>query len=202
MSSPPLWLPVACLALVLVASVLRGLLLRRAGVRAYGFDHKGAIQAVAERFWKLAVGTLAAATLIAWLAPGIEPFLGRPTWSDTPALRWIAAGVIALSTLLILAAQAAMGASWRVGVPAEGPGELVTSGLFALSRNPVFVGMFGLALAMFLWSPNMLTAALLPLAASTMAMQVRIEEDALIAKHGERYAAYKAQTPRWLWPLT
>jgi protein-S-isoprenylcysteine O-methyltransferase Ste14 len=201
MSSPPLWFPVACLAVVLAASVLRGVMLRRAGVRAYGFDHKGAIQAVAERFWKLAVALLAAAALIAWLASGIEPSLGRPDWSETPALRWIAAGVMALSTLLILAAQAAMGASWRVGVPAEGPGALVTGGLFALSRNPVFVGMFGLALAMFLWSPTMLTAALLPLAASTMAMQVRIEEDALLAKHGDLYVAYQKRTPRWVWPV-
>jgi protein-S-isoprenylcysteine O-methyltransferase Ste14 len=176
-------------------------MLRRAGVRAYGFDHKGAIQAVAERFWKLAVALLAAAALIAWLAPGIELSLGRPDWSETPALRWIAAGVMLLATLLILVAQAAMGASWRVGVPAEGPGALVTGGLFALSRNPVFVGMFGLALAMFLWSPSMLTAALLPLAASTMAMQVRIEEDALLAKHGELFLAYQKRTPRWVWPL-
>jgi protein-S-isoprenylcysteine O-methyltransferase Ste14 len=147
------------------------------------------------------VGLLAAAALIAWLAPGIEPALGRPAWSDTPALRWIAAAVMALSTILILAAQAAMGASWRVGVPAEGPGALVTGGLFDLSRNPVFVGMFGLALGVFLWSPTMLTAALLPLAASTMAMQVRIEEDALLAKHGENYASSTARTPRWLWPI-
>jgi protein-S-isoprenylcysteine O-methyltransferase Ste14 len=187
---------------VLAASVLRGVMLRRAGIRAYAFDHKGAIQAVAERFWKLAVALLAAAALIAWMAPGIEPALGRPVWSDTPALRWIAAGTMFLATLLILAAQAAMGASWRVGVPAEGPGALVTSGMFAVSRNPVFVGMFGLALAMFLWSPTMLSAALLALAASTMAMQVRIEEDALLAKHGEFYAAYQRRTPRWVWPLT
>jgi protein-S-isoprenylcysteine O-methyltransferase Ste14 len=86
-------------------------------------------------------------------------------------------------------------------VPAEGPGALVTGGLFAISRNPVFVGMFGLAVGMFLWSPTMLTAALLPLAASMMAVQVRIEEDALIAKHGNDYTAYQARTPRWLWPI-
>jgi protein-S-isoprenylcysteine O-methyltransferase Ste14 len=201
MNSHPLWFPVACLALVFTASALRGVLLRRAGVRAYGFDHKGTIQAVAERFWKLAVALLTAAALIAWLAPDVEPQLGRPAWSKLAALRWIALGVLGVSTLLILAAQAAMGASWRVGVPAEGSGALVTSGLFAFSRNPVFVGMFGLALGMFLWSPTMLSATLLPLAAATMAMQVRIEEDALLAKHGEHYAAYQKRTPRWVWPV-
>jgi protein-S-isoprenylcysteine O-methyltransferase Ste14 len=186
---------------VLFASVVRGALLRRAGVRAYGFDHRGEVQSVAEGFWKAAVALLAAAVMIAWLAPGVELHLGRPAWSNASALRLIAAGVLFLATLLILFAQAGMGASWRVGVPSGGPGALVTGGLFAVSRNPVFVGMFGLALGVFLWSPTMLSAALFPLAAATMAMQVRIEEEALLAKHGEHYAAYRAKTPRWFWPL-
>jgi protein-S-isoprenylcysteine O-methyltransferase Ste14 len=201
MIAPPSWFPVACLAVVLIASVVRGVLLRRAGVRAYGFDHRVELQAVAERFWKAAVALLAAVVMIAWLAPGVELHLGRPAWSAAPALRLIAAGVLFLATLLVLIAQKAMGASWRVGVPSEGPGALVTHGLFAVSRNPVFVGMFGLASGVFLWSPTMLSAALLPLAAATMAMQVRIEEEALLAKHGEHYAAYRAKTPRWFWPL-
>lgn len=201
MFTPPLWLPAACIALVLLASLVRGLMLRRAGVRAYGFGHKDHVQAVAERFWKLAVALLAGAVLIAWLAPAWEPALGRPAWSAWPVLRWLAAGIFVVSVVLILAAQATMGASWRVGVPAEGPGALVTGGLFALSRNPVFVGMFGLVLGMVVWSPTMLTAALLPLAASTMAIQTRIEEDALLEKHGAAYTEYQTRTPRWIWPI-
>ncbi len=198
MTNLPLWFPVASLLLVVAASILRGLLLQASGVPSYGFGHNRPIQSVAERFWSIAVALLAVAALTAWLAPQLEIHLGRPAWSDTPSLRWIAAGLMTVCTALIIAAQATMGASWRVGVPAEGPGALVTGGLFAISRNPVFVGMFGLALGMFLWSPTMLTAAVLPLAASMMAVQVRIEEVALSARHGDDYAAYQARTPRWL----
>jgi protein-S-isoprenylcysteine O-methyltransferase Ste14 len=198
MTNLPLWFPVASLLLVVAASILRGLLLQASGVPSYGFGHNRPIQSVAERFWSIAVALLAVAALTAWLAPQLEIHLGRPAWSDTPSLRWIAAGLMTVCTALIIAAQATMGASWRVSVPAEGPGALVTGGLFAISRNPVFVGMFGLALGMFLWSPTMLTAALLPLAASMMAVQVRIEEDALSARHGDDYAAYQKSTPRWL----
>lgn len=197
----PLWFPAACLLLVLAASILRAALLRANGIRTYGFGHNRPIQSVAEHFWSIAVALLATAALAAWLIPQIEVHLGRPAWSDAPALRGVAAGLMTVCTAFIIAAQAAMGTSWRVGVPAEGPGALVTGGLFAISRNPVFVGMFGLAVGMFLWSPTMLTAALLPLAASMMAVQVRIEEDALAARHGDDYAAYKARTPRWLWPI-
>jgi protein-S-isoprenylcysteine O-methyltransferase Ste14 len=198
MTHLPLWFPVASLLLVVTASILRGLILQATGVPSYGFGHNRPIQSVAERFWSIAVAMLAVAALTAWLAPQLEIHLGRPAWSGTPSLRWIAAGLMTLCTALIIAAQATMGASWRVGVPAEGPGALVTGGLFAISRNPIFVGMFGLALGMFLWSPTMLTAAVLPLAASMMAVQVRIEEDALSARHGDDYAAYQKITPRWL----
>jgi protein-S-isoprenylcysteine O-methyltransferase Ste14 len=198
MTHLPLWFPVASLLLVVAASIFRGLLLQATGVPSYGFGHNRPIQSVAERFWSIAVAMLAVAALTAWLAPQLEIHLGRPAWSDTPSLRWIAAGLMTVCTALIIAAQATMGASWRVGVPAEGPGALVTGGLFAISRNPIFVGMFGLALGMFLWSPTMLSAAVLPLAASMMAVQVRIEEDALAARHGDGYAAYRKSTPRWL----
>lgn len=149
----------------------------------------------------MAVVLAAAAAVITWALPDLEVHLGRPAWSFNPSLLWIAASVMVCATALILMAQASMGASWRVGVPSEGPGALVTGGLFAISRNPVFVGMFSFLVGLFLWSPNLLTAALLPLAAATIAMQVRIEEEALSAKHGDRYAAYVARTPRWLRPL-
>lgn len=198
---PPSWLPVACLTLVLFASAARGVRLRTLGVRVYGFDHDASLQSIAERFWKVAVGLLATAMAVSWIAPELEVHLGHPAWSAAPALRWLATGVITSATALILAAQAAMGSSWRVGVPIEGPGALVTGGPFAFSRNPVFVGMFGMVLGAFFWSPSMLTAALLPLAAFAMAIQVRIEEGALSAKHGDAFAAYKARTPRWIWPI-
>lgn len=197
----PSWLPAASLVLLLTASVARGVALRRQGVQSYGFGHNSNVQGVAERFWKLAVGLLAACALIAWLAPQWETSLGRPSWSYDERLRWAGAAFQIIGVLIVLAGQQAMGLSWRVGVPQDGPGALVTGGLFRFSRNPVFVGMFLLAVGMFSWSPTMLSAALVPLAAAIMAVQVRIEEDRLTAKHGDVYRDYARRTPRWIWPI-
>lgn len=197
----PDWLPAGALTLVMAASVVRGLVLRSAGITSYGFGFKPEIQRVAEKFWKAAVLLVAAAALIAWLAPQWEAVLGRPEWSRTLHQQWIAGCMTILGVLIVLAGQQAMGASWRVGVPEDGPGALVVRGLFRFSRNPIFVGMFAITCGVFLWSPTLMSAAAVPLAAAMMAVQVRLEEEALSNKHGEAYSNYASRVARWVWPF-
>lgn len=197
----PAWLPAATFGIVMAASVMRGLMLRSRGVEAYGFSYRSSIQQATERFWKLAVALIASAILIGWFAPQWEQALGRPAWASAAATRWLAALLLLGGGLIVLAGQQAMGASWRVGVPSDGPGDLVARGIFRVSRNPVFVGMFAMVVGAFLWSPTFISAAATPLAAAIMSMQVRIEEEALLAKHGDAYLAYSARVPRWVWPI-
>jgi protein-S-isoprenylcysteine O-methyltransferase Ste14 len=63
------------------------------------------------------------------------PFaIAAPSW-----LAWagVALGVAGIAVIAL--AQAQMGASWRIGIDAA-PTALVTSGLFAFSRNPIYSG--------------------------------------------------------------
>lgn len=76
---------------------------------------------------------------------------------------------------------------------------LVTTGVNAISRNPMYVGMAGLLVAnatrLGSWT------ALLPAAAFTVVIdrvQIAAEEPALLANFGAEYAAYRASVPRWL----
>ena len=76
---------------------------------------------------------------------------------------------------------------------------LVTTGVNAVSRNPMYVGMAGLlvANAMRLGSGT----ALLPVAVFTVVIdrvQIAAEESALLANFGNEYDAYRAAVPRWL----
>lgn len=199
---PPLWIPLAALAAVITVSALRLLAVQSAhGVKAYGFGRHAEIQRVAERNWRLAVAASVAFALIAWGRPAWEVALGRPVWAGSAALRWTAFLLFAGSFLFIAAAQVQMGASWRIGVPKEGPGALVAHGLFRWSRNPIFVGMIGTLIALFLWSPHIGTAAVLAATWTLVLIQVRIEEEALREKHGAAYEAYSLEVPRWIgWP--
>ena len=195
---PPPWIPFAVLILIIAMSALRlWLVNRQTGVRAYGFGRHAAIQGVAERLWRLAVLGALALSVVTWLAPDFEAALGRPDWALFAPLRWLSAALFVAALAIIAIAQIQMGASWRVGVPKEGPGELVSRGLFAWSRNPIFVGLLTALVALLLWSPTVLSAAVLTGAWTLTLVQVRIEEEALREAHGDRYERYAAEVGRW-----
>jgi protein-S-isoprenylcysteine O-methyltransferase Ste14 len=76
---------------------------------------------------------------------------------------------------------------------------LVTTGANAVSRNPMYVGMAGLLLAHAIRRGSW--RALAPVAAFVAfidRVQVEAEEAALLDKFGRAYAAYRADTPRWV----
>ncbi len=112
-----------------------------------------------------------------------------------------ALGFVLFSAGLIgtLLAQVYMGASWRVGVDEEERIELVTSGPFALVRNPIFSAVIPAFLGLALLVPN--TAAVAGFAAivSAVELQVRfVEEPYLLRKHGTDYAAYASRVGRFV----
>lgn len=195
---PPAWLPLAAILAVIAVSALRLLSVQLGhGVKAYGFGRHADIQRVAERNWRMAVAATIAFAAIAWLKPDLELALGRPDWAGTGLLRWLASGLFVACFLVITIAQVQMGASWRIGVPKEGPGDLVVHGIFRWSRNPIFVGMIGALIALFLWSPHIGTGAVFAATSTLVLIQVRIEEEALIEKHGAAYQEYSARVARW-----
>ncbi|MFF4673311.1 methyltransferase family protein [Streptomyces sp. NPDC001279] len=104
---------------------------------------------------------------------------------------------------LTTVAQSAMGDSWRVGVDAGERTALVTSGLFAHVRNPVFSAMavtaLGLGLGLGLMVPNLIAGSALVALLAAVQLQVQVVEEPYLASvHGDDYAAYSAGTGRFL----
>ena len=56
-------------------------------------------------------------------------------------LQYIGWGLLLLSLVLVWIAQSQMANSWRIGIDEKNKTELVTRGLFAYSRNPIFLGV-------------------------------------------------------------
>lgn len=98
-----------------------------------------------------------------------------------------------------LASQLTMGDSWRVGVDASETTALVTDGLFAWVRNPIFSFISATVVGLVLLIPNFLAilAALLTLVG--IETQVRaVEEPYLMKTHGSAYADYAARVGRFI----
>ena len=74
------------------------------------------------------------------------------------------------------------------------PVNLVTSGLYRVTRNPMYVAVLLILLAWFLLSPTA------DIALYTLRV-VLGEEPWLKRTFGNAWAAYSASVPRWLWPM-
>ena len=76
---------------------------------------------------------------------------------------------------------------------------LVVSGIYRITRNPMYVGMvfFLLAWAVFLASPWGLFGPL-AFAAYITRFQIKPEERVLAARFGAEFASYQARVRRWL----
>ena len=91
-----------------------------------------------------------------------------------------------------------MGRDWRSGTHDEDMGRLITTGPFAVSRNPMLLAVQGAQIGLFLALPSVFTLVCLGVGLWAVHAQVRVEEVALAARHGGVYAAYRSETPRWL----
>ena len=98
-----------------------------------------------------------------------------------------------------VAAQLSMGASWRVGVDESERTELVTAGVFALARNPIFTAMIVTVAGLTAMTPNPVSLGGLVLTVVAIELQVRaVEEPYLRRVHGDAYARYAAAVGRFL----
>jgi protein-S-isoprenylcysteine O-methyltransferase Ste14 len=90
------------------------------------------------------------------------------------------------------------GNSFRVGIDAEQPGRLVTTGIFAVSRNPIYVGFFLFLLGQFLVFPSWTTLTSLAFATVLFHRQVLREEAFMRQRYGREYDEYCGRVRRYV----
>lgn len=156
---------------------------------AYGFVTSG---------FRIVLLGLAAYVIAQVLWRDADLVLGTIPWlSSQPAQTagWIGLGASLAWTVI---AQYQMGLSWRIGIDEKHRTDLVTTGVFAYSRNPIFLGMRFSLLSLVLLRPNVFTVAAAVAADVLIQVQVRLEEQFLAKQHGEKYTEYMHKTRRWL----
>ncbi len=118
---------------------------------------------------------------------------------DQPTVRVAALFLYGIGLAATLAAQLAMGDEWRIGVDAEERTTLVTSGPFAMVRNPIFSALLLAAAGLALMVPNPVAFAALAAMLLAVEIQVRhVEEPYLLEAQGEEYAAYASRVGRFV----
>jgi protein-S-isoprenylcysteine O-methyltransferase Ste14 len=114
-------------------------------------------------------------------------------------LEWTGVGLCAAGLLVLFASLISFGSSFRVGIDTERPGTLVTTGIFAYTRNPIYVA-FGFVLAgEFLIFTNWVLLLYVVAGVALFHRQVLREERFLATAYGDGFRAYRERVPRYLW---
>lgn len=114
------------------------------------------------------------------------------------AAEWAAVCLGSVGIVVTLTAQLQMGQSWRIGVDPSEVTSLVTHGLYAKSRNPIYfgIGLYWLSMSISFAHWSMWLCALLSWASIEIIVR-KNEEPYLQRLHGEKFAAYFARTNRY-----
>ncbi|MEO0497548.1 MAG: isoprenylcysteine carboxylmethyltransferase family protein [Pseudomonadota bacterium] len=142
--------------------------------------------------WPPALMVLFAA--LAWLgSPANQP----DTWQ-----LWLGAG-LAIAGLTLDALGAAHLLRHKTAVlPHRAASTLVSSGVFGISRNPIYVGYVAILVGIAILRPGLISAlCVCTFAILLLKLAIEPEEAHLSAKFGTDWQDYAERVPRWFGPL-
>jgi protein-S-isoprenylcysteine O-methyltransferase Ste14 len=125
--------------------------------------------------------------------------LSLPRGFVTPVFILVGAALMVMGVALIVLTRREFAQHGQRTDPGHPTSEIITTGVFSVSRNPLYLGVVcfvaGIALAVNLpWVIVLLLAALV----ACHYLLIAPEERYLAAKFGDEYATYTATVNRWL----
>ena len=148
-------------------------------------------------FVKFVEVTMKVAAVLVFVAGLVSIFIGTNYGSVT--VRVMGAAISVVGTFVFIAAVQTMRDSWRAGVSKTDKTELVTKGIYQISRNPAFLGFDVLYIGTLLMFFNWILCILTVFAIIMYHLQiVNVEEEFLLATFGNEYLQYKQKVCRYI----
>ena len=180
-------------ALLIVLVLIRMTMLRKRGVQVMVFGQT----AKSDFLLMPLVLTMAYSAIANTFGLPMWSILIRPFWS-TMIPGW--AGLLLCVTAVggFAVSLISLGDSFRVGIDENKPAKLVTSGIFAVSRNPIYVCFLLFLSGFFLIHRNIVIALAVLLFALAIRRQILREEEFLLSHYGAEYQEYCGKVRRYL----
>ena len=148
-------------------------------------------------FVKFVEITMKIAAILVFIAGLVSIFL--ETGNSLTAIRIIGAITSVGGTVIFIVELWTMRDSWRAGVSKTDKTELITNGIYHISRNPAFLGFDLLYIGTLLMFFNWILCFLTVFAVTMYHLQiVNVEEDFLLATFGNEYLKYKKKVCRYI----
>lgn len=116
---------------------------------------------------------------------------------DSSSSQIAGVALVTVGGAVFILALVSFGASWRIGIDAKAPGGLVTTGMFALSRNPIFVFLDLYSIGTFLINGTLGFLLFALILAGGIHYQILQEESFLRRTYGAAYQDYSRETSRY-----
>lgn len=171
----------------------RAAILRRKGIKAIVFGATDRTDFLLVPF-VLAMIYVVCADAFGWplWAPLVKPF-----WK-TSIPGWVGLALCTVAILGIAVSLASFGDSFRVGIDEQKPDQLITDGMFAVSRNPIYVSFNTFFLGQFLVHRNIIIAVFGVGFMLMIHRQILREEQFLKSHYGTEYEEYCRKVKRYL----
>ena len=151
--------------------------------------------------WLVFVPLVAAWCALPWLGlTHASGWLAAPSFAhEVPYawLRWAFAAIAVICLALTIDCWRKMGRNWRMDI-SDSNTALVTEGLFARIRHPIYAFSIAMMIATAVVLPTAAMIAIAIVHIVLMNVKARREETHLARMHGEAYARYVERTGRFL----
>ena len=111
---------------------------------------------------------------------------------------WLGVALCLGGLTVLLISLISFGRSFRVGIDVEQSDELVTTGIFSVSRNPIYVGFALILIGQFLVFPNWIPLLYLAGGVALFHRQVLREEQFMRTHYGQDYLQYCQNVRRYV----
>jgi protein-S-isoprenylcysteine O-methyltransferase Ste14 len=126
------------------------------------------------------------------------PTVSTQKFFHSEIISWIGVVFCLAGLLLLLWSLISFGQSFRVGIDTEHPDKLITTGVFAFSRNPIYVTFALILLGQFLIFSNWILVVYMIAGVWLFHRQVLREENYLKKHYGKEYLEYSNRVRRYL----
>jgi protein-S-isoprenylcysteine O-methyltransferase Ste14 len=182
----------AALTIVLLLGMVltRVLLMKRKGIEAMNFGKLDKTDFLIPPFALFYFYIVFAATFN-------FPTVSAQEFFHSGEISWVGVFFCLAGLLLLLWSLVSFGQSFRVGIDKDHPDKLITTGVFAFSRNPIYVAFAFILLGQFLIFSNWILLIYIGAAIWLFHRQVLREEDYLKKHYGKEYSEYCNQVRRY-----
>ena len=126
------------------------------------------------------------------------PAVSTQEFFNSEFVSWIGVFLGFAGLMLLLWSLISFGQSFRIGIDTEQPENLITTGAFAFTRNPIYLAFAFILLGQFLVFSNWIILIYLAAAIWLFHRQILREEDYLKSHYGDEFLEYCKRVRRYI----